>query len=196
MTTLQFSLFFAALLVGYLLVHLRMIRFEEHLQKLAGIRAIDDRLRGIDDRVKQLAETSGKGNLDRVSAQLEKLHEDLEDLREATTEVRAAVVQIPVPTVVAGVAEEGSSSDRSSDRASRRRESPATRIIAMIETRLLQLGFHHLRLLGDLSGAQMADEIEVHVEAERNGMPYKGRVIMRNGSVHDVNLQTVVQAFP
>lgn len=192
MTDLQFSLFFAALLVGYLLVHLRMIRFEEHLQKLAGIRAIDDRLRTLDDRVKHLAETSGKGNLDRVSAQLDKLHEDLEDLREATIEVRSAVVQIPAPAVVAAVADDGSNSDRSAAQS----ESPATRIVAMIETRLLQLGYHNLRLLGDLSDVQMADEIEVHVEGERNGMPFKGRVIMRNGSVHDVNLQSVAQAFP
>ncbi|MFT4841948.1 MAG: hypothetical protein ACI90M_002417 [Candidatus Azotimanducaceae bacterium] len=192
MTDLKFSLFFAALLVGYLLVHLRMIRFEEHLQKLAGIRAIDDRLRTLDDRVKHLAEASGKGNLDRVSAQLDKLHEDLEDLREATIEVRSAVVQIPAPTVVAAVADDGSNSDRSAAQS----ESPATRIVAMIETRLLQLGYHNLRLLGDLSDVQMADEIEVHVEGERNGMPFKGRVIMRNGSVHDVNLQSVAQAFP
>jgi hypothetical protein len=27
-------------------------------------------------------------------------------------------------------------------------------------------------------------------------MPYKGRVVMRNGSVHDVNVQSVAQAFP
>jgi hypothetical protein len=51
-------------------------------------------------------------------------------------------------------------------------------------------------LLGDLSDVQMADEIEVHVEGERNGMPFKGRVLVRNGSVHDVNVQSVAQAFP
>ena len=55
MDSLQFSLFFAALLVGYLLVHLRMIRFEEHLQKLACIRSLDDRLRSLADSVKQMA---------------------------------------------------------------------------------------------------------------------------------------------
>ncbi|MFT4512103.1 MAG: hypothetical protein ACI89X_004477 [Planctomycetota bacterium] len=190
MSNLQFSLFFAALVVGYVLVHLRMIRFEEHLQKLAGIRAIDDRLRGLDDRVKQLAEKSGKVNLDRVSAQLATLHEDLEDLREATTEVRSAVVQIPTPTMVAAVAEDGSGQSAA------HQESPATRIVAMIETRLLQLGYHNIRLLGDLGDVQMADEIEMRVEGERNGMPFKGRVIMRNGSVHDVNVQSVAQAFP
>ena len=192
MTPLQFSLFFAALLVGYVLVHLRMIRFEEHLQKLAGIRSLDDRLRSLDDRVHKMTESMAKVSMERVSAQLERLHEDLEDLREATTDVRQAVVQIPTPAVVTVAAEDGSITDRAATIA----ESPATRIVALIETRLLQLGYRHLRLLGDLSGAQMADEIEVQVEVERNGMPYKGRVVMRNGSVHDVNVQSVAQAFP
>ena len=192
MDSLQFSLFFAALLVGYLLVHLRMIRFEEHLQKLAGIRSLDDRLRSLADSVKQMAESAPKINLERVSPELERLHEDLEDLREATTQVRQAVVQIPTPSVVTVAAEDGFASERAAVTI----ESPATRMVALIETRLLQLGYRHLRLIGDLTGVQMADEIELQVEAERNGMPYKGRVVMRNGSVHDVNLQSVAQAFP
>lgn len=192
MDDLQFSLFFVALIVGYLLVHLRMIKFEEHLKKLGGIRDIDDRLRGLDERVQKLSESTGKGNLDRISAQLERLHEDLEDLREATTEVRSAVVQIPTPTVVATTSDDGSGSERTIGHS----ETPASRIVSMIEARLLQLGYHNLRLLGDLSGAQMSDEVELQVEADRNGMPFKGRVIVRNGSVHDVNVQSVAQGFP
>ena len=54
MTPLQFTLFFVALLVGYVLVHLRLVRFEEHLQKLAGIRGLDDRLRQLDERLHYL----------------------------------------------------------------------------------------------------------------------------------------------
>lgn len=190
MTPLQFGLFFAALLVGYVLVHLRMIRFEEHLQKLAGIKDLDDRLKSIDGRVDELTKATAKVNLERISAQIERLHEDLEDLRERTTEVRQAVVRIPQPP--AGTREKATSAGR----AQVSHESPATRIVALIETRLLQLGYRHIKLIGDLTGAQIADEIEVQVEAERNGMPFKGRVIMRNGSVHDVNVQSVAQSFP
>ena len=62
--------------------------------------------------------------------------------------------------------------------------------------RLLQLGYRRLRLLGDLSDVQFTDEVEVQVEAERNGMPCKGRVVSRNGSVSDVHIQTVAQSFP
>ena len=51
MDVLQFTLFFAALFVGYVLLHVRVARFEGHLEKLASLRSIDDRLRQIDDRL-------------------------------------------------------------------------------------------------------------------------------------------------
>ena len=192
MSDLQFTLFFAALLLGYVLVHLRMIRFEEHLQKLSGLRNIEDRIRSLDVHVEQMAELSGNVSLERVTKQLERLHEDLEDLREATSEVRSAMVHIPMPDVVSVGGDTGSLSDVAAVRA----ESAGTRIVALIETALLQLGYRKLKLLGDLSDVQFGDEVEVQVEVERNGMPFKGRVVMRNGSVHDVNVQSVAQSFP
>ncbi len=192
MSGLQFTLFFAALLVGYVLVHLRMIRFEEHLQKLSSLRNIEDRIRSLDSHVEQMAQVSGNVNLERVTKQLDRLHEDLEDLREATSEVRSAIVHIPMPEVVTAGGESGELSDTAVVRA----ESAGTRIVGLIETALLQLGYRKLRLLGDLSDVQFGDEIEVQVEVERNGMPFKGRVLMRNGSVHDVNVQSVAQSFP
>lgn len=192
MSGLQFTLFFAALLVGYVLVHLRMIRFEEHLQKLSSLRNIEDRICSLDAHVEQMAQVSGNVNLERVTKQLERLHEDLEDLREATSEVRSAIVHIPMPEVIPAGGESGTLSEMAAVRA----ESAGTRIVGLIETALLQLGYRKLRLLGDLSDVQFGDEIEVQVEVERNGMPFKGRVVMRNGSVHDVNVQSVAQSFP
>ncbi|MCK5943117.1 MAG: hypothetical protein KAI24_14150 [Planctomycetes bacterium] len=189
MSTLQFTLFFVALLVGYVLVHLRLVRFEEHLQKLAGLRSLDDRLKSLDDRVRELSETVDKKGLGRVTAQLDQLHEDLEDLRESAA--RAAEAQVAIPATPPVDGGEGATGERAG-----RSETAANRIVAVIETRLLQLGYRNLRLLGDLSGAQFTDEIELTVETERNGMPCKGRVIMRNGSVSDVHIQPVTQAFP
>ena len=186
MSTPQFTLFFVALLVGYVLVHLRMVRFEEHLQKLAGIRSLDERLKALDDRVRTLTELVDKKGMGRVTEQLDRIHDDLEDLREATQQVGESVVQIP--SLQLG---DGHGSERAGAS-----EAPANRIVAVIETRLLQLGYRNLRLLGDLTDAQFTDDIEVQVEAERNGMPCKGRVVMRNGSVSDVHVQTVTQAFP
>lgn len=189
MDAVQFSLFFVALLVGYLLVHLRLIRCETHLQKLAGIRALDDRLRSLDERLARLSEVFEKFRVDRIEAQLERLHEDLEDVRDATGSVRQAVVQIPAPTsqLVAAapvppvplVAEDA-----------------IARVCGVVETRLLQLGYGRIQILTDLTGLASTADVELQVEAERNGMPMKGRVTVRNGSVRDVTLQSVVQMFP
>jgi hypothetical protein len=181
MDVLQFSLFFAALLVAYVLVHLRLARFEEHMQKLAGIRALDDRLR-------VLVETVEKMRFDRVETHLERLHEDLQDLREATTEVQDAVVRIPRPTVVAV--------DPETAAAMPRQESDGARILALVETRLLQLGYGNIQVLTDLANARADGDVEVSVECDRGGMPTKGRVQLRNGAVRDVALQSVAQMFP
>jgi len=189
MDAVQFSLFFVALLVGYLLVHLRLIRCETHLQKLAGIRALDDRLRSLDERLARLSEVFEKFRGDRIEAQLERLHEDLEDLHEVTGSVRQAVVQIPAPTsqVLASLP---------ATPAPAAVEDPIGRVCAVVETRLLQLGYGRIQILTDLTGLASVADVELQVEAERNGMPMKGRVTVRNGAVRDVALQSVVQMFP
>ncbi|MBL8750831.1 MAG: hypothetical protein JNK78_16845 [Planctomycetes bacterium] len=190
MSVLQFSLFFTALLVGYFLLHLRLVRFEEHLQKLAGIRSMDDRLRSLDDRLLQLVTAFEKVGLERIEARLERIQEGLEDLREATTDVRHAVVQIPA-------ASPAQVDQRASSTPSETSVAPVAASIAnLVEARLLQLGYSNIDVLTDLRGARVDEQIEVQVECERSGMPAKGRVIVRNGSVRDVALQTVAQMFP
>ncbi|MBL9078632.1 MAG: hypothetical protein JNL08_14070 [Planctomycetes bacterium] len=186
MSDLQFSLFFLALLVGYVVVHLRLVRFEEHLQKLTGIRSIDDRLRNLDEQMQQLIQVLEKFALDRVEKRLDRLHDDLEDLREATTEVRSAVVQIPAPVAAAPVAAAAASAP----------EPAGVRVAALVESRLLQLGYGNLQILTDLAGLSQDRDVEVQVECERNHMPVKGRVLVRNGAVRDVALQTVATMFP
>ena len=44
METWQFSLFFAAFAIGFVLVHVRIARFEEHLRGLSMLRSIDERI--------------------------------------------------------------------------------------------------------------------------------------------------------
>jgi hypothetical protein len=194
MTPLQFGLFFVALLVGYVVVHLRLVRFEEHLQKLGGIRGLDDRLRGLDDRLRVLAESFDKLRLDRVESQLGRLHDDLEDLRDATSLVRQAVVEIPAP-VPQPVAPPTAAAPVAMDRASPL-ESPAARLSGLVETRLLQLGYSEVQILTDLSTVPIDAELELQVECTRGNMPAKGRVLVRNGSVRDVAMQTVAPMFP
>ena len=180
MDPLQFSLFFVALLVGYVLVHLRLARFEEHMQKLAGIRTLDERLR-------VLAESFEKLRLDKLEQQLERLHEDLVDLREATSDVRQAVYEIPQPAVVHATAEPVVVAPS---------ESVGARVLALVETRLLQLGYGNIQILSDLAEVRAEREVEVQVECERGGMLSKGRVLVRNGAVRDVILQNVATMFP
>lgn len=180
MDPLHFSLFFVALLVGYVLVHLRLARFEVHMQKLAGIRTLDERLR-------VLAESFDKLRLDRLEQQLERLHEDLVDLREATGDVRQAVYEIPQPQVVHTAAETVVAAPA---------ESVGARVLALVETRLVQLGYRKIQVLTDLGDVRADREVEVAVECERAGMPTKGRVIVRNGAVRDVLLQNVATMFP
>jgi hypothetical protein len=181
----QFGLFFVALLVGYVLVHLRLLRFEEHLQKLAGIRSLDDRLRQLDERLAQLGDAFGKLRVDRIEGQLERLHDDLENLRDATSEVRHAIVQIPAQApAVPGAPGEAP------------RVSPAARIVEAVEGRLLQLGYHDIALLTDLTTVDVGRDVELQVECWKGGMLAKGRVLVRNGSVRDVAIQTVAPMFP
>lgn len=180
MDPLQFSLFFVALLVGYVLVHLRLARFEVHMQKLAGIHTLDKRLQ-------VLAESFDKLHIDRLEQQLERLHEDLVDLRETTSDVRQAVYEIPQPTVVHSAPEAVTVAAS---------ESVGSRVLALVETRLLQLGCRKIQVLTDLGDVRADREVEVLVECERGGMPTKGRVIVRNGAVRDVLMQNVATMFP
>ncbi len=194
----QFSLFFAALLVGYLLLHLRVVRFEEHLRGLATLRSIDDRLASLQVLspasspvavgVEGQSSSATAAALPRIEAQLQRLHEDLEDLREivagASEQLGEALVRIPQPA--------GSSTEASPAAA----VSAGERVRAVVETRLLQMGFSSLRLLTDLQQVALDGDIEVQVEAERRHMPVKGRVLVRNGAIRDIAMQTVAPTFP
>jgi len=179
----QFALFFVALVVGYVLVHLRLVRFEEHLQKLSGIRNLDDRLAQLDERLRLVVESLDRLRLDRIESQLARLHDGLEDVRDATLQSRQTTVEIPsLPPPSQAVAE--------------RVASPQARIMAVVEARLLDMGYHDIDVLTDLAGADGQRDLEVQVECWRGGMPVKGRLFLRNGTVRDVVLQTVAQMFP
>jgi hypothetical protein len=171
MDLIQFSLFFAALLVGYVLVHVRLVRFEQHLREIAGIRTLNQRLEAVASALERV-------RLDRVEELLHQLHEDLRALHRATVDVEAAVARIPTPE--GGVPAPGG----------------GDRVLAAVETRLLRLGYQNLRILSDLSRQTAEGDAEVLVECERAGMPCKGRVTLRNGSVRDVQIQSAAQTFP
>lgn len=181
MDPLQFSLFFCALLVAVALLLVRVARFEQHLQKLGHLRAIEERLHAVDDRLQMLAQTVERVRVDRIEGQLERLHADLEDLREVAANSQQTVVSIPAPA--ASQADGGG-------------EPPVARLCAAVENRLLQLGYRDVQILNDLQRVDVAGDVELQVECWRGGMPTKGRVLVRNGAVRDVALQNVTQMFP
>jgi len=177
MTTLQFSLFFVGLLVGYMLVHLRLLRFERYLREISGLKALNERL----ERVAQSLE---RVRLDRTEQGLAQLHDDLVALAEGQTRLERAMRRaetVPTPVVASTVAADAT---------------PAQRIRDAVAVRLMSMGYGNVRVLSDLTRASLDDRIEVVVECERNLVGYKGKVVTHNGSVIDVQMQSITQTFP
>ena len=67
-----------------------------------------------------------------------------------------------------------------------------------ILTRLLALGYERIVFITSAPEIAALPNLEGHVlvEARRDGVACKGRVILRAGSIHDVQLQSAFAAFP
>ena len=179
MSTLQFSLFFAGLLIGYLLIHSRLVRFEGYLKEISGLKPLNERLQGVSDSIERV-------RLDRVEEQLGQLHEDLVGLLQQLSRLERTIHQDLVENFVPAPQSASVGSIELT---------PGERVAAVVETRLLQLGYGDLRILTDLGHVRLEDRIDVRVEARKGEMPCKGTVTVRNGSVVDVALRSVVQSF-
>lgn len=173
MTTLQFSLFFAALLVAYVLVHVRMARFDAHLRQLSRLQSLDDGVTALGRKLDARRFDEVDGDLARIREELEAMHATLGRIERDLVEAVAAPRPLETP-----------------------RHDAAERIRGLVESRLLQLGYSNLRILSDLSTASLDAEVSVLVECERNNLQSKGTVTVQNGSVRDVRLQNVTQMFP
>jgi len=178
MDVLQFSLFFVALLVGYLLIHVRLVRFERYLQEITGLKLLNDRLKGVSDVIERV-------RIDRIEEGISQLHDDLVALHDAIgrfedsmhRDLGQVAQPQPSPREVTG-------------------PTAGERIRGAIETRLLALGYGDLKLLADLSNARLDEAYEVRVECLRDRMPHKGTIAVRNGAVVDVRMIAATQTFP
>jgi hypothetical protein len=171
----QFSLFFAALVIAYMLVHLRLIKFETYLKDIATLKLLNERLKDLCDRMERV-------RVDRVEEGLHQLHDDLADLKELTKDLAEVQRSAPVNDVVVPMSVPVASAPE--------------RIRSVVEERLLSLGYGNLRILTDLSGANLDEEVTLQVECERRHMPCKGQVKTINGGISDVQIHTIVQSFP
>jgi hypothetical protein len=187
METWQFSLFFAAFAIGFVLVHVRITRFEEHLRGLSMLRSIDEKIQALPG---QLPRQGVDERLDRIEQQMLRLREAIEDLRETTQQVGEsigeAIVRIPQPQIA--IAAEGAPAPAAASAAERAR--------ATVEARLLQMGYNNLRILNGMDASDPDGDLEVQVECERRHMAYKGRILLRNGAIRDLALQSVATSFP
>ena len=74
MTTLQFAVFFAALLVGYVLVHVRLVRFETYLREVSALKVMNERLKGLSDVLTRVRNGVTSAWDIRASGRLEVIH--------------------------------------------------------------------------------------------------------------------------
>ncbi len=171
----QFSLFFAALAICYVLVHIRLARFETYLKEVATLRLLNERLKELADRMERV-------RVDRVEEGLHQLHDDLQEIQQSANKLeqlqKGALAREGVASVVAPAG------------------SPAERIRRVVEERLLSLGYRNLRILTNLSDASLDEETSVQVECERRNMACKGNVKTINGGISDVEIHNIVQSFP
>lgn len=172
MTDLQFALFFAAILIAYVLVHVRLSRFEAYLREIAGLKLLNERLKGVSDVLERV-------RLDHVEDLLGQLHDDLVSIRDAQDGLERTVGRSSAPAGEPAIV-----------------DAPSDRIRAAVESRLLSLGYSDLRILSDLTDSTLDSETTVRVECSRQNMASKGRVVTRNGAVVDVDLKPVARVFP
>ena len=170
MTTIQFGLFIAAVLIGFGLIYLQLLRFQTHLRDVSALKGVNDRLQGVSDALARMNLTNVEERLELILNQLSQLGGSCKRLERAVEQSR----ELAAPAAAAA-------------------PYPPR---ALVETRLFSLGYRRLRLLTDLSSAKIADEVEVVVECEKNQMTHKGKVVACNGEIRDVSLQSVTQAFP
>jgi hypothetical protein len=177
MSTLQFTLFFTALLIGYVLLHLRLVKFEAYLKEISVLKLLNERLSSVADAMERI-------RIDSVEEGLHQLHEDAKELSTTASRIESSL---------SGLRGQGDEGARMLVPGG---QTAAERVCAVIEERLFQLGFKKPRILTDLRNVHIEDEIEVQVECERQMMPYKGKVKTKNGAILDVDVHSVVSMFP
>lgn len=189
MDLLQFSLFFAAIVVAYILVHLRLARFarfESYLRELGELRVVPELMR-------RLQETLDKAKVERLEANMAPLHADLRDVLTALHKLERAVQEVADNLKV--VREAAATSPMAAATAPAG-PTPRERVRELVERAVFAQGYRNLRIVGDLIGARLEGECTVQVEAERDGMPCKGKVVTCDGAVRDLDLRPAAAMFP
>lgn len=180
MTTLQFTLFFVALVIALALVHIQLGKAQARLDELS-------RLGRIEDRVAAMVQAVERLRLEPLESGLRELRGDLAVVVEGLARVEHAAarpVVIPPQQLVAAPAPTGAG------------PSAAERLRMVVENHLGDRGYSRVRILTDLSAVTADEDLDVIVECDRGSMPAKGKVITRAGEVRDSQIQMLAQMFP
>jgi len=174
MDMFQFALFFAAVVIGFVLVFLRTARTAPLLEELGRLRSVDDRLKAIEASLLALRGQLNTTVLQDALEVLRGIHERLGQLGE--TAAAPKVVEIPVPV-------------RTEARA-------VDSVRTLVENRLFGMGYRQVKILSDLPEQAGPEELQVLVECQRDDVACKGHLLLKNGAVLDVRLHSVLQMFP
>ena len=202
MSLVQFSLFFAAVLIAYVLVHLRLARFESFLQRLvgphgsAGLPSLDERLRRLAEVLERRDSAVDRTDIERFENGIAGVHDELREVVEVLSRIeRAANVRREASALDAGasgVAGVGLGSVSSGDG----QMSHALVVRRAVEATLFAMGYRKLKILTDLEGDHEPGPLDVVVECEREGMPVKGRLQVHGDAVLDMDLRSLHSMFP
>lgn len=175
MDAIQFSLFFAALVIGYLLLHLRVSRFDKLLRELTGLRLLNERVGALVESVDRIRQQGLREQLERMQGDLQRLVEVTAQIERAIPEAveHAPAVVLPAPGATAG-----------------------EQIRANVVAHLQGLGFTNVRVLHELARVRFDEDLELQVECERQHMPCKGKVTVQGGTVRDAQVQSAAPMFP
>ena len=74
----------------------------------------------------------------------------------------------------------------------------ASALADRVVTRLLALGYERVQLVTPLAELALlvGGDGEVRIEARRDGAPCKGRIVLREGTIADVQIQAAYSTFP
>lgn len=181
---LHFVLLSVAVVICYILIHLRLARLDVHLRDLEGLNGIDDRLASIDEQLSGLEQTADKATQVRMWERLKRLNRELVDLREVTEQIRNQTNGLPEMRVIH---EKYTKLPRALDPS----QPAASQVIKLIELRLAELGYSKVDITGDLSNAGLSDEIQVNVRATHSGEPCIGYVVMRGSEMEELEMRRV-----
>jgi len=146
----------------------RVRRAEEDLRRLRGLELLND-------RAATLADSVGRLDLGRVEAALRALVEAIPRLERAIWRIEEEI---------------------SRSAASGGGESPAP-LREAIEARLRDLGYQHIQVCeGESALPGDGGILSIPVEAARGDVPHKGRVLVKEGAIREVELRPLYGLFP